>query len=121
LKGIYALSSTLHRLPNFFIIGAMRAGTTSLWRYLGQHPEIFMSPIKETRFFAVKDLDPAKIKMMKLHPFWKRSVFHLSEYCRLFQDAKDEQILGEASPVYMVYPHVAQNIRKLTPHAKILA
>ena len=111
----------LHRLPNFFIIGAMRAGTTSLWRYLAQHPDIFMSPIKETRFFAVKDLDPAKIKMMKLHPFWKRSVFNLSEYCRLFQDAKGEQILGEASPVYMVYPHVAPNIRKLTPHAKILA
>ena len=40
--------------PNFFIIGAGKAGTTSLYHYLKQHPEIFMSPLKEPKFFALE-------------------------------------------------------------------
>ena len=39
-------------LPNFVIIGAARSGTTSLYRYLAQHPDVFTSPVKETNFFA---------------------------------------------------------------------
>jgi hypothetical protein len=39
-------------LPNFFIAGAPKSGTTSLYHYLGQHPEIYMSPIKEPNYFA---------------------------------------------------------------------
>src|SRR5919112_425923 len=38
-------------LPNFLILGAQKAGTTSLFNYLGQHPEVYPSPIKETHFF----------------------------------------------------------------------
>ena len=41
-------------LPNFLIIGAMKSGTTSLYNYFKQHPEIYMSPIKEPRFFALE-------------------------------------------------------------------
>ena len=40
------------KLPNFPIIGAAKAGTTSLYNYLKQHPQIFMSPIKETNYLA---------------------------------------------------------------------
>ncbi len=39
-------------LPNFLIIGAAKSGTTSLYVYLMQHPEIYMSPVKETHFFS---------------------------------------------------------------------
>ena len=45
----------MHRtgaLPNFFIVGVVKAGTTSLYHYLDQHPQIYMSPIKEPTFFA---------------------------------------------------------------------
>jgi hypothetical protein len=42
--------------PNFFIVGAARSGTTSLDQYLSQHPEIFMTPRKETHFFAREQL-----------------------------------------------------------------
>ena len=38
-------------LPNFFVIGAQKAGTTSLYEYLRQHPEIYMSPVKEPGYF----------------------------------------------------------------------
>ena len=40
------------KFPNFIIIGAAKAGTTALYNYMKQHPMIFMSPIKETNFFA---------------------------------------------------------------------
>src|SRR5580700_10947295 len=40
------------RKPNFFIVGAPKAGTTSLYHYLDQHPDIYMSPMKEPCYFA---------------------------------------------------------------------
>jgi len=40
-------------MPNFLIIGAMKSGTTALYYYLEQHPQIFMSPVKEPNFFCV--------------------------------------------------------------------
>ena len=45
-------------LPNFLLIGAGKSGTTSLWRYLEQHPEVYMSPIKGPNFFAFEGREP---------------------------------------------------------------
>ena len=45
-------------LPNFFVVGAVKAGTTAFHHLLNQHPEIYMSPIKEPNFFAQSDLEP---------------------------------------------------------------
>ncbi len=45
-------------LPNFILIGAMKAGTTSLYRYLRQHPDIYMSLNKEPQFFAYEGWRP---------------------------------------------------------------
>ena len=42
-------------LPNFLVIGAAKSGTTALYHYLNQHLEVFLTPIKETNFFAQKD------------------------------------------------------------------
>ncbi len=42
-------------MPNFLIIGAMKSGTTSLYYYLKQHPQIYMSPVKAPDFFALED------------------------------------------------------------------
>ena len=43
--------------PNFFVVGAMKAGTTSLWKYISQHPDIFACPIKEPVYFVWATLD----------------------------------------------------------------
>ena len=43
----------MNTMPNFLIIGAVRSGTSSLDQYLSQHPKIYMTPIKETHYFAV--------------------------------------------------------------------
>lgn len=47
--------NTMMQMPNFLIIGAAKAGTSALYQYLKQHPQIYMSSVKEPAFFAVED------------------------------------------------------------------
>ena len=86
------------RLPNFFIVGAPKCATTSMDHYLGQHPDIFMCPSKETHYFA-DDLYPRGTKCS-----WTR-------YSGFFADAKNEAIVGESSVFYMLSQTAAQAIR----------
>jgi hypothetical protein len=99
-------------LPNFFVIGAAKCGTTSLAYYLGQHPEIHISPVKEPRFFAAPD---------PRHPFPGRRIGTLAEYEALF-DA-DAPMRGEASAAYSQHPWrpgVAGRIHDLVPDARFV-
>jgi hypothetical protein len=77
-------------LPNFLVIGAAKGGTTSLYHYLRQHPDIYMSPMKEPNYFTDED-----------QLFGKRSVRSRTEYERLFDGVKDEHAIGEATPRYL--------------------
>jgi len=99
-----------NRLPNFLIIGAARTGTTSLYYYLKQHPQIFMSPRKEPRFFAFEGK-----KEQKGH-FGSRPLPSYStrweEYIKLFDKVKDEKIIGEASTVYLYHPDAPKRIQR---------
>ena len=52
------MTETASQLPDFLVIGTAKSGTTSLYRYLKSHPEIYLSPIKEPRYFAFPD-DPS--------------------------------------------------------------
>ena len=98
----------------------MKSGTTSLWNYLGQHPDIFMCPVKEPRYFAVKGFAPDKKEIVKNHPLWRNTVINKIDYLKLFEGVKNEKVVGEASPLYMVYPFVSKNILEEAPNAKIL-
>jgi hypothetical protein len=94
-------------LPTFFIIGAAKAGTTSLHHYLEQHPEVQMSAVKETNFFAGP---PNGI------PYPVGRVDHLEEYEALFDPSFPMR--GEASPSYASAPRrkgVPQRIKELVP------
>jgi Sulfotransferase domain len=98
-------------LPTFFIIGAPKAGTTSLHYYLDQHPQIQMSAIKEPRFFA-PPLNPLNEK---------RRVNRLDKYEQLFDATVG--VRGEASPNYAEYPFrqgVPERIRERVPGAKFI-
>jgi Sulfotransferase domain len=97
------------RWPNFFVVGAPRCGTTSMWHYLRQHPEIFMSPVKEPHFFV------------PFRPRFMPAVKDERAYLRIFEGAKDEKVLGEASPSYLTDPGAAERIKAVAPHARILA
>ncbi|HET9153554.1 MAG TPA: sulfotransferase [Solirubrobacterales bacterium] len=94
-------------LPTFFIIGAAKAGTTSLHHYLDQHPEVQMSAVKETNFFAGP---PNGI------PYPVGRVDRLEDYEALFDPAC--RVRGEASPSYASAPRrqgVPQRIKELVP------
>jgi len=96
--------------PNFFIVGAAKAGTTSLYAYLKNVPGIYMSPLKEPNYFAVsthfkRDKKPIRDK---------------KKYLSLFEKVKDEKIIGEASPSYLSDPEAPKLIHQTVPNARIL-
>jgi hypothetical protein len=102
-------------MPNFLIIGAGRAGTTSLYHYLNQHPQVYMSPIKETNFFAYESEDQDRLKRNSF------PITSIEAYRVLFQGVTNEKAIGEASPRYISSPVAAQRIKYYIPHAKLIA
>jgi hypothetical protein len=106
-------------LPNFLVIGAAKAGTTSLHWYLGEHPDVFMSPAKDPSFFAY-NVD-AQGRLLwgepELHAFPVRTQ---AEYERLFQDVGGATAVGEASTMYLECPQAAERIRQLLPDTRII-
>ncbi|TAK12078.1 MAG: sulfotransferase [Anaerolineae bacterium] len=100
-------------LPNFFIIGAEKAGTTSLYNYLAEHPQIFMSPVKEPRYFSH---DPARSRTQK----WGHQVTDPAVYESLFAGVRGETAIGEASPNYFSTPRASAAIRAQLPQARFI-
>lgn len=106
-------------LPNFIVIGAAKAGTTSLHWYLKEHPEVFMCPVKDPSYFAF-DLDPEgqlRWGEPEHHDFPVRS---LSQYEELFAGAGGATAVGEASTMYLECPQSAARIRELLPATRII-
>lgn len=94
-------------LPNLFIVGAPKCGTTALYQYLRQHPEVFMSAVKEPHFFG-SDLQSTKF------------IRDRSEYAALFSEASGYQFVGEASVYYLYSKHAAEEIHASNPSASII-
>jgi len=103
--------STKNNWPNFFIVGAPKAGTTSLYEYLKKTPGIFMSPVKEPNYFS-QGIAP--------HHFFSRPFRNKEKYLNLFKNVKNEVAIGEASPSYLRDPKAAQLIHDTVPNAKII-
>lgn len=108
------------RFPNFFVIGAAKAGTTSLYHYLGQHPEIFMSPVKEPRYFALAG-HPLDFHGPGDERLREKTTTTLDAYLRLFTGVRNEPAVGEASVLYIHHPAAAEAIARDVPNAKIIA
>jgi len=111
-------------LPNFLIIGAMKSGTTSLYHYLKQHPQIYMSSIKEPNFFALEgsnlEFNGAEGKERIQRWVKRESVTSIEEYRALFRRAANETAIGEASPMYLYSPEAPYRIRHYVPEAKLI-
>jgi sulfotransferase family protein len=105
-------------LPTFVVIGAAKAGTTALYWYLAEHPQIAMSALKETNFFAYGTDAGGRLLYgdPELHHFPVRT---LEEYERQFADAGDAIAVGEASPIYLECPQAAARIAEVLPDARI--
>jgi hypothetical protein len=106
-------------LPNFFIIGAHKSGTTSLHDYVGQHPQVFMSPVKEPCFFAFLSRNGEPLPADT--PFTRGLVYTWPDYLKLFEGAADAVAVGEASTAYLSSDQAPLAIRHHVPHAKIIA
>jgi Sulfotransferase domain len=96
-------------LPNFLIIGAAKGGTTSLHHYLRQHPQIYLTPVKETNFFWTEATEHGR-----------KTVQTLAEYERLFADANGARAVGEISPQYLNSATAAERIARDLPHVKLV-
>ena len=96
--------------PNFFIVGAAKAGTTSLYSYLIKVPEVFMPSRKEPHFFA-----PNVISQSYFH-----KVSSKEEYRTLFQGVRNQIMIGEASPTYLWDKDSPRLIHEMIPNAKII-
>jgi hypothetical protein len=107
-------------LPNLFIIGAPKCGTTSLHRYLDQHPRISMSKVKEPKFFMADGVRPDH-----RGPGDERAcrayVVDRNGYEALFEYPSAGGFAGESSPYYLWDPHAAAKIRGLVPEARLVA
>ena len=107
----------VEKKPNFIVFGAMKAATTSLYTYLKQHPEIFMTKVKEPMFFNnFKQENKYKILGKKI-----KKPTTLKEYLAMFDDVKKEKAIGEASPAYIYNPQAPQLIKEHLSNVKIIA
>lgn len=106
-------------MPNFLIIGAAKSGTTSLFQYLRQNPDIFMSPIKEPHFFSFDGEDsvfggPIDAKS-------HNAITSIQAYQSLFHDVTNERAIGEASTSYLYNSEAPMRIRHYLPNVKLVA
>jgi hypothetical protein len=108
-------------MPNFLVIGAAKAGTTSIYYYLKQHPQVYMSPVKEPRFFAFGMDGTRDFYGPKDEGYITSTIFSLEDYKALFDKVSDEIAIGEASPPYLYHPEAAERIWQYLPDAKIIA
>jgi len=104
-------------MPNFLMIGCSKAGTTSIHIYLGRHPDVFMSPIKEPGYFAFAGTD-GRFPLLADHPFITRQ----EEYEHLFEGVRAESVIGESSTHYLEFasPRVVERIHTALPGVRIL-
>jgi hypothetical protein len=125
-------------LPNFFIVGAPKAGTDLLYYQLDQHPQVYMSPLKEPNYFA------SEVRLHNFHPSLRLQVergassmraylyadvlakrfggmiTNMSDYTRLFAAANSEAAIGEGSVCYLWSRTAASGIADVLPEARII-
>ncbi|MEM9543611.1 MAG: sulfotransferase [Cyanobacteria bacterium P01_E01_bin.42] len=109
-------------LPNFLIIGVPKSGTTSLYHYLTQHPQIYMSPVKEPNFLAFVGKHP-EFCGPKGKDIWinNQSIVDFQKYQALFDKVDGEKAIGEASILYLYLPETPKHIQHYLPDVKLIA
>jgi hypothetical protein len=108
--------------PDLLIIGAGKAGTTSLHDYLSQHPDLYMTPSKEAQHFLFGEPNGLETRrdVEGLPVVWRTCVESREEYLRLFADA-GTRLAGESSPPYLYDPHAPARIHRAVPDVKLIA
>ncbi len=118
-KSDSALSAPAN-LPNLFIVGPAKSGTTALYWYFKSHPQVYTTPVKETNYMAFCEGLPPLAGPGDYKEIAAASATTLDDYCALFAGRRDEPVAVDVSPSYMHYPQAAKKIAELCPHAKIV-
>ncbi len=92
------------RLPGFFVVGAQKAGTTSLHEWLASQPDVCLPSIKETHFFRDRE-------KFERGPAW---------YLDWFEDDEPRALLGEVDPDYLFFEEVPPRIRSLIERPRLV-
>src|SRR5882724_5885194 len=123
------------KLPNFTLAGAPKSGTTALYHYLRQHPQVYLSPIKEPTFFGAADfltqpdlLANVERRRSDLRAYLAASrlepthflITEWNDYVQLFREASDQIAIGEASVSYIWLPSAAAAIRSKLPDVRLI-
>ncbi|AFZ47930.1 sulfotransferase [Cyanobacterium stanieri PCC 7202] len=110
-------------MPNFIVIGAAKSGTSSLYYYLKQHPEIYMPASRDNKEPDFFTLEGESIQRMGPNGLFtmKNAITDLDSYQQLFAEVKDERAIGEASTSYIYSEKASQRIKYYMPNAKIIA
>lgn len=125
------------KVPDIFVVGAPRCGTTYLASILGQHPSVFMCPVKEPHYFAFPDISLADfrpalrkrinqfdltdyVNQKEKKPVHRIYVEKKEDYLKLFSQAPPEALLAEASPSYLWAKGAAERIYRENPEARII-
>lgn len=106
------------RMPDFLIIGAARAGTTAIYSYLRQHDRVFMPDGKEPNFFAYEG-SPLDARGPGAD-YVNNSISTLADYHALFENAANNALIGEASPLYLYSDIAPANIKRHAPKARMI-
>jgi len=109
-------SARAHRIPEFFVVGHHKCGTTALYEMLRRHPQIYMPDVKETWYFSPELRSVGKKKL----PAAGRPET-LEQYLSLFDGALPDQRVGENSPAYLMSRTAAARIADTQPDARIIA
>ena len=104
-------TASLRELPDFVILGGQRCGTSSMYKYLGRHPQIAPSLRKETEYFTI-DYDKGES--------WYRAHFPLRSRRRTAQLMGKRLVSFEATPDYLFDPRAPQRLAELLPDAKLV-
>ncbi|WP_414039646.1 sulfotransferase family protein [Acidithiobacillus sp. M4-SHS-6] len=99
--------------PNFYIVGAVKSGTTSLYAYLKQHPQVFLPEMKEPHYFAQVRPAPEQDHLIQ-------RVSSAQEYQQLYRGAENFFCVGDASPSYLWCPEASERIYQVRPDARII-
>ena len=111
-------------MPDFLLIGAAKAGTTSLFDYVCQHPKVYAPSLKEPNFFALPDRqDEPGLRLPGTGPgdqYVGDVVCKVERYRALFQGAKHDQLTSEASVSTLFAPGAAERISAFAPRARLV-
>lgn len=115
------MTNSQAKLPDFLIIGAPKSGTTSLYHYLQQHPQVWMPPVKEPHWFLFDGPEPPSFGGPNDVVRRREMIQSWNDYQRLFGAAPPGRVYGEASVRYLYSAQACAAIKRRLPDVRLIA